>query len=180
MKLENTNKRLKKVGKIIVDGLKKELINQKHRASGNLERSLKYIRYNPRGIDGLRLDVISFTSKNYWQVVNNPSKWSFKASKNDIVKWAVSKGLPKNAAYAIYNKLVGNKKTNRKGFYGRPYVYWTEGNNLRRTDFVGYTMRKIKNTVKHEIKTGIKQDALQMVKDNINKYIPNAKVQNLG
>ena len=29
MRLENTNKRLKKVGKIIVDGLKKELLNQK-------------------------------------------------------------------------------------------------------------------------------------------------------
>jgi hypothetical protein len=41
-------------------------------------------------------------------------------------------------------------------------------------------MRKIKNTIKHEIKTGIKQDAIQMVKDNINKYIPNATVQNLG
>ena len=180
MRLKNTNKRLVKVGEIIVKGLKKELKNQKHRSTGTLERSLKAIRYNPRGINGLRLDVISLLSDNYWQVVNNPSKWSFNASKNDIIRWAAKKGIPKTSAYAIYNKLMGSKKTNRRGFYGRPYVYWTEGNNLRRTDFAGYTVRKLKKTIKHEIITGIKQDAIQMVKDNIQKYIPNATVQNLG
>ena len=177
MRLKNTNKRLTKVGKIIVKGLRAELAFQKHNATGNLSRSIKAIKTNA-GKNQI-LNVISTNNKKYWQVVNNPSKWSFNASKSDIIRWATKKGIPK-AAHAIYNKLMGSKNTNRRGFYGRPYVYWTEGNNLRRTDFAGYTVRKLKKTIKHEIITGIKQDAVQMVKDNIKKYRPNATVQNLG
>ena len=26
---------------------------------------------------------------------------------NDIIRWAAKKGIPKTAAYAIYNKLIG-------------------------------------------------------------------------
>tara|TARA_R100000426_G_scaffold26865_1_gene22443 strand:- start:2423 stop:2977 length:555 start_codon:yes stop_codon:yes gene_type:complete len=179
-RLKNTNNRLKIIGKILVDGLKDELKNQKHTATGALERSIKYIRQNPRGISGIRLDVISTLNKSYWQVVNNPSRHTFQVSIPALKKWVVNKGIPLNALYAIYNKLVGNKNTNRRGYYGRPYVYWTEGNNIRRTDFAGYTKRKFKKQIVSEIQVGVGQDAVQMIRDNIKKYIPNREVQNRG
>ena len=171
MKLKNTNKRLTKVGKIIVKGLRSELANQKHNASGNLSRSIKAIKTNA-GKNQI-LNVISTNNKKYWQVVNNPSKWSFNASKSDIIRWAAKKGIPK-AAYAIYNKLMGSKKTNRRGFYGRPYVYWTEGNNLRRTDFAGYTARKFKSKVAEQLAPAIGKDVADMIRKELRKIKPTA------
>ena len=110
-RLKNTNSRLKIIGKILVDGLEDELKNQKHIATGALERSIKFIRHNPRGISGIRLDVISTLNKSYWQVVNNPSRHTFQVSIPALKKWVVNKGIPVSALYAIYNKLVGNKNT---------------------------------------------------------------------
>ena len=52
----------------------------------------------------------------------------------EIRKWVSNKGLPISAAGSVLNKLL------KKG-YGKPYVYWTEGNALRRTDFAGHTAR---------------------------------------
>ena len=178
MRLKFTNKRLTKVGKILVKGLRDELEFQKHNATGNLKRSIKALKQN-KGNKQI-LNVISTNNKKYWQVVNNPSKWTFQASIKDIIRWAAKKNIPETAAYAIYNKLVGNKNTNRRGFYGRPYVYWTEGNNLRRTDFAGYTKRKYKKTILGEISTGIIQDSIQMIKDSLKKYKPSTEVHNLG
>jgi hypothetical protein len=167
MLLKNTNRRLDIVGKIIVKGLREELKQQKHVASGSLSSSIKALKDN-KGKEQI-LNVISTHNKKYWQVVNNPSRYTFKVSYNDIKRWAATKGIPETAVPAIYNKL-------KNKFYGKPYVYWTGGNNLRRTDFVGYTTRKLKKRINHEVMVGIKQDAVQMVKDNIKKYIKDAEV----
>jgi len=176
LNLKHTYKKLSKVGFMIVDGLRQELKDQKHNATKKLSNSLKPKVVGKSGI----MNII--TSKLYWKVVNNPEA-AYKVNFDAIKKWVKNKGgkggFPtddekiKKVAAKVYNKL-------KNKFYGKPYVYWTEGNNLRRTDFAGYTVRKLKKTIKHEIITGIKQDAVQMIKDNIKKYRPNATVQNLG
>ena len=168
MYLKNTYKKLSKVGFMIVKGLRQELKDQQHNATHKLSNSLKP---KVKGKSGV-MDII--TSKLYWKAVNNP-KAAKKSNIDEIKKWVAVKGLPPSSAYPILEKLNTNKKTNRKGFYGQPYVYWTEGNNLRRTDFAGHTARKFSAKVAVELAPAIGQDVADMIKKAIKKNIPKAK-----
>ena len=71
------------------------------------------------------------------------------------------KGLPARAAYPILKKL--------KGFYGEPYAYWTEGNNLRRTNFAGYVANKFRKKIAKKLAPSIGKDAADMIRDKFKK-----------
>ena len=160
MYLKNTYKKLSKVGFMIVKGLRQELKDQQHNATHKLSNSLKP---KVKGKSGV-MDII--TSKLYWKAVNNPA-FAKPANINEIKKWLSAKGLPVSSAPAITKKLKNN--------YGKPYVYWTEGNNLRRTDFAGHTARKFSAKVAVELAPAIGQDVADMIKKAIKKNIPKAK-----
>jgi|TARA_R110002074_G_scaffold116668_1_gene248160 hypothetical protein len=160
MYLKNTYKKLSKVGFMIVKGLRQELKDQQHNATHKLSNSLKP---KVKGKSGV-MDII--TSKLYWKAVNNPA-FAKPANINEIKKWLSAKGLPISSAPAITKKLKNN--------YGKPYVYWTEGNNLRRTDFAGHTARKFSAKVAVELAPAIGQDVADMIKKAIKKNIPKAK-----
>ena len=161
MYLKNTYKKLSQVGFMIVKGLKEELVAQKHNATHKLSNSLK-----PRvkGKSGV-MDIV--TSKLYWRAVNNP-KAAEKPNLLEIKKWVAAKNLPQSAVGGIFNKL-------KNMFYGKPYVYWTEGNNLKRTNFAGITAIKYKNKVALELAPAIGQDVADMIRKEIKKNIPKAK-----
>jgi hypothetical protein len=162
LNLKHTYKKLSQVGFMIVEGLRKELEEQKHNASNKLSNSLKPKVEGKSGI----MNII--TSKLYWKAVNNP-KFAKKANLSQIRKWVTNKGLPISAAGNILNKLL------KKG-YGKPYVYWTEGNNLRRTDFAGHTARKFKSKVAEELAPAIGDDVADMIRKQIKKIKPKAEI----
>ena len=168
IKLTQTNRTLIEVGFMLRKGLRQELIAQKHNATGRLSRGLRY------HIKGNVLNV--FASVSYWKAVNNP-KFARKPNLNAIEKWVSQKGLPQSAAYPIFQKLTNNKNTNRRGYYGQPYAYWTEGNNLRRTNFAGYVANKFSKEVAKKLAPSIGKDVASMIADNIKKNNPTINVQ---
>lgn len=155
LNLKHTYRKLSKVGFMIVKGLRQELVEQKHNATHKLSNSLKP---KVKGKSGV-MDII--TSKLYWKAVNNP-KFAKKYNYDEIKKWVIQKGIDPKAAGRIYNKLKN------KG-YGQPYVYWTEGNALRRTDFAGHTARKFKSKVAEELAPAVGDDVADMMRKEFNK-----------
>jgi hypothetical protein len=154
IKFKKTLKKLKGVGQMLKVGLQKELIAQKHNATGRLSRGLRY------EVKGTTLNVISSVS--YWKAVNNP-KFAKTPNYNAIASWVrAKKGIePTPAAITrIYAKML------RKG-YGKPYVYWTEGNSLRRTNFAGYVANKFKSKVAGRLAVSIGEDVASMIREKI-------------
>ena len=150
IKFKKTLKKLKGVGKMLKVGLQKELIAQKHNATGRLSRGLR------SEVKGTTLNIISSVS--YWKAVNNP-KFAKTPNFREVLKWVQAKGLPLSSAEPIFKKL--------RGFYGKPYVFWTEGNNLRRTNFAGYVANKFKSKVAGELAVSIGEDAASMIREKI-------------
>jgi len=163
MDFKHTNRTLHEVGGILRKGLQQELIDQKHVATGRLSRGLNY-KVSKNNV----LNVISSVS--YWKAVNNP-KFAEPANLSAIKKWASVKGFPPTAAKPIFRKL-------KERGYGRPYVYWTEGNSkkLRRTDFAGYTARKHKDEVVNKLAPSIGVDVARMISKQIKKNNPKTNV----
>jgi len=130
IKFKKTLNELKVVGQMLKVGLQKELIAQKHNATGRLSRGLKY------HIKGNVLNIHSSVS--YWKAVNNP-KFAKTPNYNAIASWArAKKGIEATSASItrIYAKML------RQG-YGQPYVFWTERKNLRSTNFSGSVAKKL-------------------------------------
>ncbi len=150
IKFKKTLKELKIVGQMLKVGLQKELIAQKHNATGRLSRGLNY------KVKGNVLNVMSSVS--YWKAVNNP-KFAKSPNFREVLKWVQAKGLPVSSAEAIFKKL--------RGFYGQPYVYWTEGNNLRRTNFAGYVANKFSKEVANKLAPSIGADVASMIREKI-------------
>jgi len=154
IKFKKTLKKLKGVGQMLKVGLQKELIAQKHNATGRLSRGLNY------KVKGTTLNVMSSVS--YWKAVNNP-KFAKTPNYNAIASWVrAKKGIESTPAAItrIYAKML------RKG-YGKPYVFWTEGNNLRRTNFAGYVANKFKSKVAKELSPSIGKDVASMIREKI-------------
>ncbi len=160
MDFEHTNRTLHEVGGILRKGLQQELIDQKHVATGKLSRGLKY------HVSNNVLNVMSSVS--YWKAVNNPN-FAKKPNLPAIKQWAKHKGLPLSAAAPIFRKL-------KERGYGKPYVYWSEGNRLRRTDFAGYTARKHKDEVVNKLAPSIGVDVARMISKQIKKNNPKTNV----
>ncbi len=170
--LKHTNITLREVGDMLRVKLQDELKAQKHNATGRLSRGLKY-QVIKRG-----LSILNITSSvAYWKAVNNP-KFASKPNLAAIRSWASAKGLPANAVLPIYRKLVGDKNKNIKGYYGQPYVYWTEGNKpLRRTNFAGYVANKHSKEVANKLAPSIGVDVANMIAKQIKKNNPKTNVQ---
>jgi|TARA_Y100000289_G_scaffold65877_1_gene80503 hypothetical protein len=152
IKLTHTNRTLTEVGVMLRKGLQDELIAQKHNATGRLSRGLKY------HIKGSILNVISSVA--YWKAVNNP-KFAKKPNLLAIRSWAKTKGLPARSVVPIWRKLQEN--------YGQPYVVWTEGNSLRRTDFAGHTANKFSKQVADKLAPSVGVDVANMIASKIRK-----------
>ena len=164
IKLKHTNRTLTEVGKMLRVKLQDELKFQKHNATGRLSRGLR------SEVKGTTLNVISSVS--YWKAVNNP-KFAKTPNYNAIASWArAKKGIDATPAsiLRIYAKML------RKG-YGQPYVYWTEGNNLRRTNFAGYVANKFKKKVVDKLAPLIGIDVASMIAKQIKKNNPKTNVQ---
>ena len=113
-------------------------------------------------IKGTTLEIISSVS--YWQAVNNP-KFAKTPNYSAIASWArAKKGVDATPAAItrIYAKLL------KKG-YGKPYVYWTAGNSLRRTNFAGYVANKFKSKVSGRLAVSIGEDVASMIRKEIQK-----------
>jgi len=154
IKFKKTLKELKGVGQMLKVGLQKELIAQKHNATGRLSRGLSF------QVKGDTLNVMSSVS--YWKAVNNP-KFAKTPNYNAIASWVrAKKGIEATPAAItrVYAKIL------RKG-YGKPYVFWTEGNNLRRTNFAGYVANKFKSKVAGRLAPSIGEDVANMIREKI-------------
>ena len=159
---KHTNITLREVGDMLRVKLQDELKFQKHNATGRLSRGLKY-NVVKRGISILNVT----SSVDYWKAVNNPA---FAKTPNfrEVLKWVQAKGLALSSAEPIFKKL--------RGFYGKPYVYWTEGNNLRRTNFAGYVANKFKGEVASKLAPSIGVDVANMIAKQIKKNNPKTNV----
>lgn len=160
MKLKHTTRKLNDFGRTLILAIRKELKQQQHIASGNLLRSFK----SPRAKNGV-LNIMS--SVGYWKAVNDP-KFAKNYNYNEIKKWVISKRIDPKAAGRIYKKLIN------KG-YGKPYVYWSEGNTIERTDFAGIVARNNKEKIAQELAPSIGVDVALMISEEIRKNT-NAKV----
>ena len=161
IKFKKTLKKLKGVGQMLKVGLQKELIAQKHNATGRLSRGLRY------EVKGTTLNVMSSVS--YWKAVNNP-KFAKTPNYNAIASWVrAKKGIEATSASItrIYAKML------RQG-YGKPYVFWTEGNSLRRTNFAGYVANKFKSKVAGRLAPSIGADVASMIRE---KFKNNTKAK---
>ena len=166
IKFKRTNKTLIEVGFMLRKGLQDELVAQKHNATGRLSRGLRY------EVKGNTLNVSS--SVDYWKAVNNPL-FAKKTNIESVKRWVNAKGIPLSAASAILRKLNVGKKGTSSG-YGKPYVYWTEGNTINRTDFAGHTARKFKKKIVKELAPAIGKDVAEMIRSQIRKNNPKARV----
>ena len=160
MKLKHTTRKLNDFGRTLILAIRKELKQQQHIASGNLLRSFK----SPKAKNGV-LNIMS--SVGYWKAVNDP-KFAKNYNYNEIKKWVISKRIDPKAAGRIYKKLIN------KG-YGKPYVYWSEGNTIERTDFAGIVARNNKEKIAQELAPSIGVDVALMISEQIRKNT-NAKV----
>mgnify|MGYP003646997521 FL=1 len=161
IKFKKTLKELKVVGQMLKVGLQKELIAQKHNATGRLSKGLKY------HIKGNVLNIHSSVS--YWKAVNNP-KFAKTPNYNAIASWVRNKkGIEATSASItrIYAKML------RQG-YGQPYVFWTEGNKIRRTDFAGYVANKFSKEVAKKLAPSIGADVASMIRE---KFKNNTKAK---
>ena len=154
---KHTNITLREVGDMLRKGLQDELKAQKHNATGRLSRGLKY------NVIKKGMSILNVTSSvAYWKAVNNP-KFAKKPNLTAIQSWVrAKKGIePTSAAITrIYAKML------RQG-YGKPYVHWTEGNNLRRTNFAGYVANKFKSKVAGRLAPSIGEDVASMIREKI-------------
>ena len=159
---KHTNRTLHGVGDMLRKGLQDELKAQKHNATGRLSRGLKY------NVIKKGLSILNVTSSvDYWKAVNNP-KFAKAPNFKQVLKWVQAKGLSISSAEPIFKKL--------RGFYGKPYVYWTEGNNLRRTNFAGYVANKHSKEVADKLAPSIGVDVANMISEQIKKNNPKTNV----
>ena len=162
MKWQNTYKKLNAVGDILIRGLQDTLRFQRHNATGKLSRSFK----KERKQKSLTLNVI--TNKKYWKIVNN-GKAAFKPNLAEIYRWVMVKGIKAAGLgqMGIAKRIA--RRIQKKGIPSKPYVVWTEGNTLKRTDFAGVTKEKKKKEVARQLTGGVVADVVKMVRSEIRK-----------
>jgi len=169
IKFKKTLKELKVVGQMLKVGLQKELIAQKHNATGRLSRGLKY------HIKGNVLNI--YSSVSYWKAVNNPSfaripnlnaikSWLNAKRRNGTLvepKWGSN---PSSILRRMNQKGYGNRNFN--GSMRDPYHFYDEGNKLpRRTNFAGYVANKFSKEVAIKLAPSIGEDVASMIREKI-------------
>ena len=169
IKFKKTLKQLKVVGQMLKVGLQKELIAQKHNATGRLSRGLRH------EVKGTTLNVMSSVS--YWKAVNNPSfakipnlnaikSWLNAKRRNGTLvepKWGSN---PSSILRRMNEKGYGNRNYN--GSMREPYDFYVEGNKLpRRTNFAGYVANKFSKEVAIKLAPSIGEDVASMIREKI-------------
>ena len=179
MKWTNTNDAFSSVGGIIVRGLKQELIDQKHNASGRLSRGLKKSKmFNIK--NGKGVNIMSTVA--YWKAVNNP-KFALVPNLNTILRWMGQRKIEGGVggAMAILKRLKFEGYGNRSypnNDMKNPYRKWTDGNSIpRRTNFAGYTAGKHKDKVVAVVEKGLIKDVVNMVKATIKENVGTKNVR---
>ena len=162
MKWKSTYKKLNAAGDILIRGLQDTLRVQHHNATGKLSRSFK----KDRKQKSLTLNVI--TNRKYWKIVNN-GKAAFKPNLAEIYKWVMVKGIKAAGLgqMGIAKRIA--RRIQKKGIPSKPYVVWTEGNNLKRTDFAGVTKEKKKKEVAKQLTGGVVSDVVSMIRSEIKR-----------
>ena len=172
MNFKNTYKEFNKISKLIIKGLRQQLLLQEYYSTGKLSRSFTGVQEKISG-DNLILNITS--SKDYWRVVNDP-KVAFSVNKQNIIRWMNKKGLDKNFASAVYKRLArgvyGNLKANGK----ENYVYWQHGNTLTRSNFAGIVAKEKSNQIGQELAQSIGEDVADMIRQEIKKFKPTAQI----
>jgi len=169
IKFKKTLKELKVVGQMLKVGLQKELIAQKHNATGRLSRGLKY------HIKGNVLNI--YSSVSYWKAVNNPS-FAKIPNLGAIKSWINAKKgngtfveFPGGAVPGMILKrmqIAGYGNRNFNGSMREPYWYYKEGNKLpRRTNFAGYVANKFSKEVAKKLAPSIGEDVASMIREKI-------------
>ena len=165
MKWKSTYKKLNAAGDILIKGLQDTLRVQKHNATGKLSNSFK----KDRKQKSLTLNVI--TNKRYWKIVNN-GKAAFKPNLEEIYKWVVKKRIKDVTGGGLSQMAIAvriARRISEKGIPSKPYVVWTEGNNLKRTDFAGVTKEKKKKEVAKQLTGGVVSDVVSMIRSEIKR-----------
>ena len=170
MKLKHTSKKLGKVTNLLIKGLKSQLRLQEYYATGKLSRSFSGTISK---VKDLVLDVTS--SKHYWKVVNDP-KVAFSVNKQNIIRWMNTKGLDEEFAQAVYNRLKKGIYANIKANGKQNYIYWEHGNTLTRSNFAGITAKENSAKVAQELAPAIGEDVADMIRSQIRKNNPKARV----
>jgi hypothetical protein len=163
IKFKKTLKELKSVGQMLKVGLQKELIAQKHNATGRLSRGLKY------HIKGNVLNI--YSSVSYWKAVNNPS-FAKIPNLGAIKSWINAK--KSNGTFvefpggAVPEMILKRMKVAGYGNSKQPYWYYKEGNKLpRRTNFAGYVANKFSKEVAIKLAPSIGEDVASMIRAKI-------------
>ena len=162
MKWKSTYKKLNAAGDILIKGLQDTLRVQKHNATHKLSNSFR----KDRKQKSLTINVI--TNRKYWKIVNN-GKAAFKPNLAEIYRWVMVKGIKAAGLgqMGIAKRIA--RRIQKKGIPSKPYVVWTEGNNLKRTDFAGVTKEKKKKEVAKQLTGGVVADVVKMVRSEIRK-----------
>ena len=169
IKFKKTLKELKVVGQMLKVGLQKELIAQKHNATGRLSRGLRY------HIKGNVLSIHSSVS--YWKAVNNPSfakipnlnaikSWLNAKRRNGTLVEPAGGSSPNLILKRMIKSGYGNRNFN--GSMRDPYEFYDEGNKLpRRTNFAGYVANKFSKEVAIKLAPSIGADVASMIREKI-------------
>ena len=176
IKFKKTLKKLKGVGQMLKVGLQKELIAQKHNATGRLSRGLKY------HIKGNVLNI--YSSVSYWKAVNNPSfaripnlnaikSWLNAKRRNGTLVEPAGGSSPSLILKRMIKSGYGNRNFN--GSMRDPYHFYDEGNKLpRRTNFAGYVANKFSKEVAIKLAPSIGEDVASMIRE---KFKNNTKAK---
>jgi len=170
IKFKKTLKQLKVVGQMLKVGLQKELIAQKHNATGRLSRGLRY------HIKGNVLSIHSSVS--YWKAVNNPF-FAKVPNLKTILRWMKQRNITGGlgSANAILGRLSMGKKEGQKANYGNKtypnnnmrqrYITYEAGSRVRRTNFAGYVANKFSKEVAIKLAPSIGEDVASMIREKI-------------
>jgi len=170
IKFKKTNRTLIEVGFMLRKGLRQELIDQKHNATGKLSRGLRY------HIKGNVLSIHSSVS--YWKAVNNPF-FAKVPNLKTILRWMKQRNITGGlgSANAILGRLSMGKKEGQKANYGNKtypnnnmrqrYITYEAGNRVRRTNFAGYVANKFSKEVAKKLAPSIGADVASMIREKI-------------
>jgi hypothetical protein len=126
--------------------LKVELVKQKHVATGDL---LNSIDVRSREEAGIIIEGFAAVQGLYINKQQDPGKYR---PIDALEEWAKVKGLQlkdgqtyRQVAYAISNSIAA------KGLPAKPYSRWTEGNSLKRIEWIEDTLERTKTEIEKMI-----------------------------
>ena len=111
MNFKNTYKEFNKISKLIIKGLRQQLLLQEYYSTGKLSRSFTGVQEKISG-DNLILNITS--SKDYWRVVNDPKVvyGNMKANgKENYIYWQHGNTLTRSN----FAGIVAKEKSNQIG-----------------------------------------------------------------